>query len=52
MAEGMTVTELADAVGMTPRNIRAHQSQGPAVPAARSAAGWPCTAAPTWRGSS
>ena len=28
MAEGMTVTELADAVGMTPRNIRAYQSRG------------------------
>jgi DNA-binding transcriptional MerR regulator len=28
MAEGMTVTELAEAVGMTPRNIRAHQSKG------------------------
>ena len=28
MAEGMTVTELADAVGMTPRNIRAYQSKG------------------------
>ena len=28
MAEGMTVTELADAVGMTPRNVRAHQSRG------------------------
>ena len=28
MAEGMTITELAEAVGMTPRNIRAHQSKG------------------------
>jgi DNA-binding transcriptional MerR regulator len=28
MAEGMTVTELADTVGMTPRNIRAYQSRG------------------------
>lgn len=28
MAEGMTVTELAEAVGMTPRNIRAYQSKG------------------------
>ena len=28
MAEGMTVTELADAVGMTPRNVRAYQSRG------------------------
>jgi DNA-binding transcriptional MerR regulator len=28
MAEGMTVTELGDAVGMTPRNIRAYQSKG------------------------
>jgi DNA-binding transcriptional MerR regulator len=28
MAEGMTVNELADEVGMTPRNIRAHQSRG------------------------
>lgn len=28
MAEDMTVHELADAVGMTPRNIRAHQSRG------------------------
>jgi len=26
--EGMTVTELAEAVGMTPRNIRAYQSKG------------------------
>ena len=28
MAEGMTVTELAEVVGMSPRNIRAHQSKG------------------------
>jgi DNA-binding transcriptional MerR regulator len=28
MAEGMTITELAEAAGMTPRNIRAHQSKG------------------------
>ena len=28
LAEGMTVTELGDAVGMTPRNIRAYQSKG------------------------
>jgi DNA-binding transcriptional MerR regulator len=34
MAEGMTVTELADAVGMTPRNIRAYQSRGLLFPPA------------------
>ena len=34
MAEGMTITELADAVGMTPRNIRAHQSKGLLFPPA------------------
>jgi DNA-binding transcriptional MerR regulator len=28
MAEGMTVTELAEVVGMTPRNVRAYQSRG------------------------
>jgi DNA-binding transcriptional MerR regulator len=28
MAESMTITELADRVGMTPRNIRAYQSRG------------------------
>jgi len=28
MAEGMTITELADRVGMTPRNIRSYQSRG------------------------
>jgi DNA-binding transcriptional MerR regulator len=28
MADGMTVNELADVVGMTPRNIRAYQSRG------------------------
>lgn len=28
MSEGMTVHELADVVGMTPRNIRAYQSKG------------------------
>jgi len=28
MAEGMTITALAEAAGMTPRNIRAHQSKG------------------------
>ena len=28
MAEGMTITELSKACGMTPRNIRAHQSKG------------------------
>lgn len=28
MAEGMTIHELADVVGMTPRNIRAYQSKG------------------------
>ena len=28
MAEGMTVAELAEVVGMSPRNIRAHQSKG------------------------
>jgi DNA-binding transcriptional MerR regulator len=34
MAEGMTVTELAEAVGMTPRNIRAYQSRGLLFPPA------------------
>src|SRR3954447_6767736 len=34
MAEGMTVTELAEVVGMTPRNIRAHQSRGLLFPPA------------------
>ena len=34
MAEGMTVTELADTVGMTPRNIRAYQSRGLLFPPA------------------
>ncbi|HEX4699601.1 MAG TPA: helix-turn-helix domain-containing protein [Actinomycetes bacterium] len=28
MAEGMTVIELAEVVGMTPRNVRAYQSRG------------------------
>lgn len=28
MADSMTITELADSVGMTPRNIRAYQSRG------------------------
>lgn len=28
MAESMTITELAERVGMTPRNIRAYQSKG------------------------
>jgi DNA-binding transcriptional MerR regulator len=28
MADGMTIEELAQVVGMTPRNIRAHQSKG------------------------
>jgi DNA-binding transcriptional MerR regulator len=36
MAEGMTVTELAAAVGMTPRNIRAYQSKGLLHPPANS----------------
>jgi DNA-binding transcriptional MerR regulator len=34
MAEGMTVTELATTVGMTPRNIRAYQSRGLLFPPA------------------
>jgi DNA-binding transcriptional MerR regulator len=34
MAEGMTITELAEAASMTPRNIRAHQSKGLLFPPA------------------
>ena len=52
MAEGMTVTELADTVGMTPRNIRAYQSRGLLFPPHDQRPGGAATAAPTWPGSS